>query len=140
MDPSTPPKGKKLRGVRLTQDALDAVENALIRWWEADGEKETYKTHKLTRERRAQKLELDVKTWDRICSKVSVDRNTILHVFSKLSLGWKEEYCVSDVEDPPQVPEQDFGSAPRYPPSSLVAKLRSSICEHDFVHTEQIIQ
>ena len=79
------------RAVRLTPEALDALQTALFRAWSDAGE-----GSKLTRERKAELLGVSIVTAERVLHGKGVDRTTLVFVFKNLGLPWEDSNCQQD--------------------------------------------
>src|SRR5579884_656529 len=97
------PAGKRSRGLILTEEARDLLDRALRIWWEspeafqASKARQESTTGKLTRQAKAEGLDVNAKTADNIYRHEPVDAKTLEHVFKKLNISppfSKAEYCV----------------------------------------------
>ena len=129
--------GKTSRGIKLTNHALELIENRLQKLWAEDEEwRSSSKTGKLTREKKAERLEINVKTLDSVIKNEGADLVTIQHIFGTLQLVWRDDYRVGETAHQP-APASDsrtgWGSAP-VKPSLLVGReqdtreIRNRLC------------
>lgn len=96
---STSPKPRR-RAVRLTPQALGALQSALERRWQKDES-----GIKPTRAARARLLGASVATVEKILSGEGVDRSTLALAFKRVGLDWDDSCCAS-VHEEPKVPDQ----------------------------------
>lgn len=75
------------RGVRLTPQALDLLNRALVQGWQTERREE-----RLTHNARAQLMDVSIVTAKKILAGTPVDRATLAHAFRALGLEWRESY------------------------------------------------
>lgn len=90
---STPTKPRK-RAVRLTPEALAALQAALAQRWQDDA-----RDGRLTRETRAELMGVSVTTAGRILSGGGVDRATLALAFKTVGLPWSDSCCEHATEE-----------------------------------------
>ncbi|MBX7133079.1 MAG: hypothetical protein K1X67_10420 [Fimbriimonadaceae bacterium] len=112
------PRPRK-RAVRLTDDALAQLMNALYTRWKASGA-----TGRLTREARAELLGVSVSTGDRIINQQGVDRHTLVLAFQSLTLEWGDGLCEYVVRPGDEEPEPPAATVDPAVPSPLTRSKR----------------
>lgn len=109
--------GTRKRAVRLTPEAMEVLQRALVERWQESGG-----AGKLTRERKAELLGLSVVTTDRLLKGEGVDRPSLTLAFFSLGLKWDESYCL--LESAPKV--SDPVALPTPSPSQTIPKQSQS--------------
>lgn len=96
---------RKSRGIILTEQAVEILNQALDQWWERSEERQFSRTKKLTREMKASALGLEMKTVDKVFRRIPVDAVTLQAAFDRLKIQppfTRERYCVAALPtDPP---------------------------------------
>lgn len=93
------------RAVSLTPEGVERVQRTVVARWRQSGTPQ-----RLTRERRAAIMGVSVVTANRLLAGEGVDRATLILVFQRLGLDWREDYC-QRAADPP-ASEPGISSAP----------------------------
>lgn len=89
---------RRSRGLILTKEALEILDQGLRKWWETSEARRASKTGKLTRDKKAEGLGLEEKTVDKIYRYQPVDEATLRNAFAALKITppfSQERYCVS---------------------------------------------
>ncbi|MBI5708383.1 MAG: tetratricopeptide repeat protein [Armatimonadetes bacterium] len=93
-------KQTRRRAVRLTVEALERMNHALVGVWDRD-EREG----KLTQEVRAELMGISLASANRVAARQGVDRATLILAFRSLGLVWSDSYCeFVERPDPGQPP------------------------------------
>lgn len=117
------PPSNRRRAVRLNQDALVLLQNALEEaLGKSDGER------KLTWANRAELLDVSIVTAHRILSREGVDRATLRIAFNHIGLEWQDSYCEFIVPQPERKSREKVGpsNSPTMVSSEPVWKTRFS--------------
>src|SRR5437867_2973289 len=83
-------KPKRVRGVVLTPDALELLQNAVTQSWILGGHE-----GRPSREQVAEMLNISVQTVHRIFRRDGVDRQSLQLAFAQQSLPWKDAYSIA---------------------------------------------
>jgi len=93
MNSNSKPTGRRSRGLILTQEAVDLLDQELRKWWENSDGRYRDKTgnlrgspKKLSRDDKAERLGLDIKTVDSILRRQPVSESVLITAFTALNI------------------------------------------------------
>ena len=117
------PKQKRRRAVRLREEALEKLKEALTESWNASPG-----PGKFTREEKASLLGVSRATAERILIREGVDRPSLAIAFKNVGLAWDDAFCeIPAFEVPLEVETSQITPEPRRQPKGLVVGLSIAI-------------